>query len=520
MDVDALLRAAEQLATTARQANRWAADQRRSALGTLERVVALVTAARSQILVAERAAESWSGRGDRSFESWHARTSHTGVREATHQVRQADALASLPRVAEAVVTGGMSAPHLDVVARAAATGSPTVASRIRSDDGQAQLVAMAEKLDADAYGRAVARWAAKVDPGRLERTHQQQRAERFLHVTETPGGTHVKGLLDQVAGHRLRLALEAASPRPAADDDRSSEQRRADALAAIADTVLGLPETTPGAAVRPHVSVVLREETWVALRAARPSAAKPRGVTEPVPAVEAIRGVEPPTDEDGAPLPASEVARILCDCELTRIVVDAQDQPVDLGRTARLYSGAQRRAVLVRDGGCGWPGCGARARWCEVHHIAWWDRDGGPTSIDNAIALCSFHHHEVHRQDLRITRRPLAPPRQGPVRAPASRASRDSSTDPGGTASRGSPRRGSTRASDPTGPPTRASDPVGPLTRASDPTGPPTRASDHTDPTGPPGQRYAFRRPDGRLVAPLTAEPRGAPLTAERRGAP
>jgi len=489
-DVEALVRSAERLAAAAGRADGWTEHQRRTALGALERIVALVTAARSRILVAERAADRWSGSGDRSFEQWHARTSHTGARAASHQVRQAETLASLPRVAEAVVTGGMSTPHLDVIARAATTGSDAVAERIRSAEGQAQLVAMAGTLDADAYGKAVARWTAQVDPARLERSHQEQRAHRFLHVTDTPGGTHVKGLLDRVAGHRLLLALEAATPRPAADDERTSEQRRADALAAVADTVLALPETTPGAAVRPHVSVVLREETWVALRAARRTAgsgaggpAAPRPDDAPGPSrllgqaphtahgpqdapqpagrpecagsseVVALRGVRPPSDEDGNPVPASEIARILCDCELTRVVVDAQDLPVDLGRTARLYSGAQRRAVLVRDGGCGWPGCGARARWCEVHHIAWWDRDDGPTSIDNAIALCSFHHHEVHRQDLRISRQTLGPP-----------------GDPSRPVSRGTPRRGATRAS---------------------------------DPTGPPGYRYAFSRPDGRVVAPV-----------------
>ncbi len=109
-----------------------------------------------------------------------------------------------------------------------------------------------------------------------------------------------------------------------------------------------------------------------------------------------------PELDDGTVIPISELERIACDCELTRIVLDADGIPLDVGQSERTYSKSLRRAVLVRDGHCRWPGCTMRASWCEVHHVAWFS-NGGETSVGNALSLCVFHHHEVHRKHLRIT---------------------------------------------------------------------------------------------------------------------
>ena len=130
------------------------------------------------------------------------------------------------------------------------------------------------------------------------------------------------------------------------------------------------------------------------------------------------------TLEDGTPVAMSELAQALCDCEITRIVVSAEGVPLDLGRTRRTYTGVHRRAVVARDRQCAWNGCQTSARWSQVHHIRWWDRDGGSTSIDNGVLLCDYHHHEVHRQDLTIERHAEPP---GSVRR--RRASGDPSDD-------------------------------------------------------------------------------------------
>ncbi len=49
--------------------------------------------------------------------------------------------------------------------------------------------------------------------------------------------------------------------------------------------------------------------------------------------------------------------RLGCDASVTRIVFGPDGIPLELGRSLRLFSPAQRRALAVRDGGCRFPGC-------------------------------------------------------------------------------------------------------------------------------------------------------------------
>ncbi|WAC66016.1 HNH endonuclease signature motif containing protein [Agrococcus sp. SL85] len=116
-------------------------------------------------------------------------------------------------------------------------------------------------------------------------------------------------------------------------------------------------------------------------------------------------------------MPAAVAARILCDGHVQVAALDPDGHVLELGRAARLFSAAQRRAIALRDGACRGPGCSAPPAWCEAHHVQSWQA-GGATDVANGLLLCTRCHHEVHSGRLRVSRqgsgwrvhRALAPP--------------------------------------------------------------------------------------------------------------
>lgn len=379
----------------------WDGPVRHAVLADLDRVIATLVTVRGAVLVAEQEAGTWRGSGDPSMAAWRARRARVGKREAAAQVRRAEGLAAVPRAAQAVTAGRIGSEHAGVIARLASTGSEAQRSVVTSPEGQVSLVQMAARLDADAFATAAARYVAEHDPQGSERDHQEQRAARFLHLATTPSGTLVRGRLDNMAGHRLRLALEAVTPRPAVDDDRDPGQRAADALDSIAQAALADVETKPGGHVPPQVTMILTAAQWAAARSERDRRLAGTG-TGTVEGTAAGGAAGPGALEDGTPVPGSELARVMCDAAVTRLVIDAESQPLDVGRAERVFTGSRRRAVVARDRHCGWPGCRMNARWCQVHHLDWWDRDHDRTDVRRGVLLCSFHHHEVHRRDLQL----------------------------------------------------------------------------------------------------------------------
>jgi hypothetical protein len=56
-----------------------------------------------------------------------------------------------------------------------------------------------------------------------------------------------------------------------------------------------------------------------------------------------------------------------------------------------------RRAVIVRDRHCRFPGCDRPPSWCDAHHVRHWDK-GGPTALHNLVLLCRRHHRLIHHK--------------------------------------------------------------------------------------------------------------------------
>lgn len=107
---------------------------------------------------------------------------------------------------------------------------------------------------------------------------------------------------------------------------------------------------------------------------------------------------------EGTVVTLPTVQRLLCGGVQTPILIGATGQPLDVGRSQRLFTPRQRVALAARDGGCRWPGCERPPSWCEAHHIDEWERDRGRTDVDVGILLCRHHHLLLHDHGWLITR--------------------------------------------------------------------------------------------------------------------
>ncbi|NUS00135.1 MAG: DUF222 domain-containing protein [Kribbellaceae bacterium] len=157
---------------------------------------------------------------------------------------------------------------------------------------------------------------------------------------------------------------------PGDPDLRSAGARRADALIELCERILHAGELPDNGGQKPHLTVTL---PWEQLKAK----------------------VGAGLLDTGDLLTPETVRRLACDAIIIPAVLGGDGQVLDVGRARRLIDGPLRRALVLRDNGCAFPGCDRPPQWCDGHHVQAW-ADGGTTCLANSVLLCGFHHREIH----------------------------------------------------------------------------------------------------------------------------
>jgi len=81
---------------------------------------------------------------------------------------------------------------------------------------------------------------------------------------------------------------------------------------------------------------------------------------------------------------------------------------LDTGAATETIPAHLRRAVIVRDRHCRFPGCAQPPAACQPHHVVP-RSEGGPASLANLLLLRTFHHLiAVHRWGWHVTLHPDA----------------------------------------------------------------------------------------------------------------
>jgi hypothetical protein len=326
--------------------------------------------ANASLLAAGTPLNSWLGQGE-----------VLSRREASAAVSQARVVEEHPLVGEAAVAGRLGTGQVRAIGMVLG-GLATQLSNEQQTAAEQVLVELAGHLDADQLAKAAPQVLAKIAPAeadelletRLQREAEAAQAERSLRWFRERGSVRFEGSLPRVDGERFiallgthaeglrRTAIGARDPLATAT---SAEQRRADALIALLNTVAA---AKPAAGVG-AVKVIVKLD----YHRLRNDAAGAGLLSE------------------GQPISAGELRRLCCDAEIIPTVLRGASEVLDVGRAERLVTPPIRTALTVRDVGCTFPGCNVEENLCEAHHIEpWWM--GGVTALSNLTLLCHSHH--------------------------------------------------------------------------------------------------------------------------------
>jgi uncharacterized protein DUF222/HNH endonuclease len=268
----------------------------------------------------------------------------------------------------------------------------------------------ARVLTAKDFGDWLRRLAQSLGPepkGKDETQHEMRR----LTVSRGMFGMHtLSGRVTDEVAEKLHAALSAASRPDVEGEVRLPNQRTADALESVLDTVLDSGRLPADGGQKPHLTVRVdldrigeqaqRDEEaerrqggdlWRLDAAER--AERVKAAAAAADAAADVTSGQPRYYWTG-PATAAATRRLACD-GIVLPIFTRNGQPIDVGRRTRVISPAMRALITERDQHCRWPGCERPGRWAQCHHVVHW-ADRGPTDQWNLLLLCNEHHTAAH----------------------------------------------------------------------------------------------------------------------------
>lgn len=356
-------------------------DELRSELARLQRVATLAAGAASALVHEAAGRDLPHADGAASTVAWVRDLLRVTAADARRMVALGQIMDQRSAVAAAVESGAVNSAQALAIGHVLDDVLPD--DPVIVDKVEAILIDHATQFEPVILARLGQRVLAHVNPDladarlrdELEREERLARQRRGLTLAaDGLGGTRISGVLDTEGAAIVAAAIEPLA-RPVRDDNgpdlRTAPARRADALVEVCRIALaagGLPEQ---GGQPPQLNVTVDFDALA-------------------------RDLAVGQLDTGALLSPSATRRLACEAQILPVMLDGQSVAIDLGRTRRPFTGAARTAVVLRDGGCAFPGCDRPSRWCHIHHIQFWAH-GGRTDRDNGVALCGYHHRLIHQ---------------------------------------------------------------------------------------------------------------------------
>ncbi|HXU00053.1 MAG TPA: DUF222 domain-containing protein [Polyangia bacterium] len=335
--------------------------------------------------------EEWGQQGARTCADWLAWRIGLAPGAAREKVRVARALAKLPAIDAAMANGRLSYAKVRALTRVATVANEARLVEIALAATGAQLERLCRRFRRVIDDGGIPGMEAAVDPScdpRGVRVRNTDAGHVRIEVTLDPADAalvlaaidRVRDDLRAVTATTERVSAETRA-RNAAPTVRPIVPGRLDGLIAIAErTMAPVPQTEAadgGNTFVPHVVIHLDQAVF-----------GPDGAREAY-------------LDDGTRVSAETFRRVSCDSALVAVTTGVDGRVLDVGRKTRAVPVAIRRALWSRDRGCRFPMCSNR-RFFHAHHVEHWAH-GGPTSLDNLVLLCSFHHRLLHEGGFKMS---------------------------------------------------------------------------------------------------------------------